>query len=512
MQDMNQNKRPSSTPAAATALPAAAPFLSLPGLLVALGLAMLGGCAADPALGPKEKLPSNEEAAAHLGLARDASQAPALPSASWWTAYKDPELDRWVAKGLADSPSVHEAAARVAQARAAYAQAHAAQGPMVGFGADGNWQRISSNGIFPPPIAGMVGTIWDAGFNASFDFDFFGRLAARTEGARLSAEAQAANRELVRVKLAGAIGHAYFSLAHAQQVQRILVELEGSRSQFLELVKRRVQGGFDTQVDRRIAEVPVPQIRVEIERANEEIALARHNLALLAGQAPQAADAVDAHLPEGAALVPPSALPLDLLARRADIVGARTRAMAALREVDAARAEYYPNVNLSALVGLDALGASNFLKGTSRTWQVEPAIHLPIFDSGLLDANLNAASAQTDEAIAAYNAAVLQAAGEAADALTSIAAVQRQRERQDEATRAAQAASDLAQVRYQAGLGNLLAVLGAQANVLTQRRAEADLAARAAALNVNLALALGGGFGAAPEQRDAPAAAGGGTR
>lgn len=493
-------------------LPPAARLLTLPGLLIALGLAVLGGCAAEPALGPKEKLPTNEEMALRYGLDREGAQAAALPSTNWWAGYQDAELSSWIEKGLADNPSVHEAAARVAQARAAYASAHAAQGPMVGIGGDGDWQRISSNGIFPPPIAGMVGTIWDAGINASFDFDFFGRLAARSDAARLSAEAQVANRELVRVKLAGAIGQAYFSLAHAQQVQRILVELEGTRRQLLDLVKRRVQGGFDTQVERRLAEVPVPQIRVEIERANEEIALARHALALLAGQPPQAADEVDAHLPERAALAPPTALPLDLLSRRADIVAARTRALAALRGVDSARAEYYPNINLSGLVGLDALGASNLLKGTSRVWQVEPAIHLPIFDSGLLDANLKSASAQTDEAIAAYKAAVLQAAGEAADALTSIASVQRQRERQDEATRAAQAASDLAGVRYEAGLGNLLAVLSAQASVLTQRRAEADLAARSAALNVNLALALGGGYGAAASPKESGTPAAGGTR
>jgi NodT family efflux transporter outer membrane factor (OMF) lipoprotein len=397
---------------------------------------------------------------------------------------------------------LHEAAARAARAQAFFESTRAAQGPMLGFGADANQQRISSNGIFPPPLAGMVGTLDDIGLSGSIEFDIFGRLAARTDAARLDAEAGVADRELARIRLAGAIGHAYFDLARAQQTRRILVELEEARSKMLELVVRRVQAGFDTQVERRLAEVPVPQIRADIEQASEQIELARHSLALLAGQAPQAADGVDARLPAGNLLTPPPALPLDLLARRADVAAAQTRVKAALRSVDAARADFYPNVNLTALVGLDSLSTQLLFQRSSRTWQIEPAIHLPLFDSGLLRANLRAASADTDAAIDKYKTTVLQAAGEVADALTSIASVQRQREQQEQATRSAQSASDLAAIRYQAGLGNLLTVLVAQTSVLTERRAELDLTARSASLNVTLAMALGGGYGAGP---DAPA-------
>lgn len=483
-----------------------------PARLLTVGLAALlalCACAGDPALGPHEVMPSQQTLAGQLKLAAPAA---AQPSATWWTTYQDPELTGWIEKALADSPSLHEAAARVARAQAAFESARAAQGPMLGFGADANQQRISSNGIFPPPLAGMVGTVDDIGLSGSIDFDIFGRLAARADAARLDAAAGATDRELARIRLAGAVGHAYFELARAQQTRRILIELAQSRTQMYDLVRRRVAAGFDTQVERRLAEVPVPQIRVEIERAAEQIELARHSLALLAGQAPQAADALEARLPEGKLLAPPQELPLDLLARRADVVAAQTRVMAALRIVDAARAEFYPNVNLTALVGLDSLSTQLLFRRSSRTWQIEPAIHLPLFDSGLLRANLRAASAETDEAIAAYKATVLQAAGDVADALSSIASVQRQREQQELATQSAQAAYDLAGIRYQAGLGNLLAVLSAQSSVLTQRRSELDLAARSASLNVTLALALGGGFGtepaAAPSTADGTAPAG----
>jgi NodT family efflux transporter outer membrane factor (OMF) lipoprotein len=463
-------------------------------LMGALVLAVLAGCAADPALSPHETLPSQQDLVQRFNL--ETAHAPALPSATWWTVYQDPELDRWIERGLADNPGMHEAAARATRARAGFESARAAQGLTVGAGASVNDQRISGTGFYPPPFANEIFAQKDIWLSGSIDFDVFGRLHARSDAALLGAQAEAIDRENARIRLAAAIAHAYFELAHAQRSLAVLTELEQSRAQMLDLVRTRVQAGFDTQVDRRLAEIPVPQIHVDIEKMRERIALARHSLAVMAGQPPEAADAVDARLPEGAALEVPQSVPADLLSRRADVSAARDRALSALRGVDAARDDFYPNVNLTALVGFDTVETSQFFKWPSRVWQIEPAIHLPLFDSGLLKASLKGASADADAAISAYNAAVLQAVGEASDALASIAAVKRQREEQDRATASAQAASDLAGVRYQAGLGNLLAVVSAQASVLSQRLSQVDLAARSAALNVDLALALGGGFDA----------------
>jgi len=461
---------------------------------LALAAVVVGGCASDPSLLPHEKMPTSQETAAKLALQPPEPEVASQPSTTWWTAYNDPELTRWVEAGLADSPTLREATARWQQAQAFLALTRATQLPNVAASADSTAQRISGNGIFPPPLAGMVGTINDVDLSATLELDLFGRLSARTDAARWNAQASAIDRELARIRLAGAIGHAYFELARAQRARRIAVEIETARKQTLELVRRRVSAGFDTQVERRLAEVTVPEIRVDIERADEEIALARHAIAVLAGKGPEAANAVDARLPEEGALVPAAALPLDLLARRADVAAAQRRVFAALSSVEAARADFYPDINLMALVGLNSFTTQLLFEYGSRTWQVGPAIHLPIFDGGALRAHLRSASAQTDAAIDAYNETILQAAREVADAASSIAAVKRQREQQALATEHAQAAFELASIRYEAGLGNYLTVLTAQGGVLVQRRAQVELDARAAALDVSLALALGGGF------------------
>ncbi|HYA67058.1 MAG TPA: efflux transporter outer membrane subunit, partial [Burkholderiaceae bacterium] len=382
----------------------------------------------------------------------------------------------------------------LAQAQAVFAVTHAAELPTLGASADSTAQRISGTGIFPPPLAGLVGTINNVDIFSSLELDLFGRLAARTDAARWSAEASAVDRELAGIRLAGAIAHAYFDLARAQRARQIAVEIETSRRQTLDLVRRRVIAGFDTQVERRLAEVTVPEIQVDIERADEQIALARHTIAVLAGKGPQAADTLDAHLPQDAALVPPQNLPLDLLARRADVAAAKRRVLAAMSGVEAARADFYPNINLTALFGINSLTTQALFEWNSRTWQIGPAIHLPIFEGGALRARLRSASADADAAIDAYNETVLQAAREVADTLSSISSVKRQLAQQSLATEHAQAASELAAIRYEAGLGNYLTVLTAQSGVLVQRRAEVEIAARAAALDVSLALALGGGF------------------
>lgn len=462
-------------------------------LLLATVLAALAGCASN-GIGPQEKMPAPEDVAAKLGLQPVDPATAALPPVTWWTAYEDPELTRWIETGLADSPTLRQASARLARAQALLASARAVALPTVAAGADSTAQRISGTGIYPPPLAGMIHTNNDVDLSAALELDIFGRLAARSDAARWNVEASTADRDLTRIRLAGAIGHAYFELARAQQARRIAEQIETSRMRILDLVQRRVNAGLDTQVERRLAQVMVPEIRVEIERAQEQIALARHALAILAGQGPQAADAVEAHLPGDSALAAPSTLPLDLVARRADIAAAQRRVMAALSSVQAARADFYPNVNLGAVVGLNSLTTQRLFEYNSRIWQVGPAIHLPLFDGGTLRANLRSASAEADAAIDAYNATILQAAGEVADAISSIASVQRERSQQTLATSHAQAASDLATIRYEAGLGNYLSVLAAQTSVLAQRRTQLELDARAAALDVSLALALGGGF------------------
>ncbi len=460
-------------------------------VLAAALAAFLAGCASTHGIAPQRSAPSAQTEAQRLGLTAPAT---AEPSAAWWQGYGDAQLDHWVALALDGSPTLLQADDRLKLAQAAVTDAQAASGLSVGAQASSTATRLSSNGIYPPPLGGMVHTINDVDLTAAIELDAFGRLRARTDAARLAERAVAADREAARVQLAAAVAQAYFQLALAQRAQALAQETERQRQEVLALVQARVKAGFDTLVEQRLAEGDIPQARGEVEIEAEHIELARHALAVLAGQPPQAAAGLEARLPPSAHLAPPASLPLDLLARRADIAAAQLRIQSALRNVDAARADFYPNINLSGLIGLDSLTLSPLLRYSSRTWDVGPAVHLPLFESGRLRAQLQADSAQADAAVAAYEGTVTEAARQVADALASIASVARQREQQRQASASAQQGLDLARLRYRAGLTPFLVVLAAEGRVLAEQRAELALQARTATLDVDLARVLGGGF------------------
>jgi len=190
----------------------------------------------------------------------------------------------------------------------------------------------------------------------------------------------------------------------------------------------------------------------------------------------------------------PAAVPADLVGRRADITAARWRIEAATGAVNSAKAQFYPNINLTAFVGLSSIGFGQFLKTDSAQLGAGPAIRLPIFDAGRLRAGLRGKTAELDAAIESYNNAVIEAVHDAADQIGSLRSVGVQQAEQARAQAAAESAYDLAIQRYRAGLSTYLTVLNAESTVLAQRRQAADLEARALEAQIALIRALGGGY------------------
>ena len=192
----------------------------------------------------------------------------------------------------------------------------------------------------------------------------------------------------------------------------------------------------------------------------------------------------------------PVVVPADLLGRRADIVAARWRVEAASHDVASARAQFYPNVNLTAFVGLSSIGLDRLVRAGSEQYGIGPAIRLPIFDAGRLRANLGSKTADLDAAIQTYNGSVIDAVHDVADQISSTRSVERQQREQAASLSSAEAAYDLATQRYRAGLATYLTVLNAETNVFVQRRLTVDLRARVIDSQVLLVRALGGGYAA----------------
>ena len=418
----------------------------------------------------------------------------AWPSDRWWETYEAPELSRLIEHGLADSPGLQTAQARLMAARAGTEFANARQRPQLGLGIESSFQRYSENGLIPPSTGGEHRTDNRFALDFNYELDLFGKNAAILKSAEVQTRAVEIEMYTARLAIATAIARSWFQLAEAVAERTVITDTLLQRQKVLELVLARVAQGLDSKVEQRQAEGAIPQIEGELAAVNERIGLIRAALAKLAvvpltDTAALAPVANKLHSPALPAMIPSS-----LVARRPEVVAAGQRVASLLHGIESVKAEFYPSVNLAAFAGFSALGLGALLEEGSQVYGLTPAIRLPIFDAGRLRAKLKFVNAQLDMAIAGYNEAVLSSIQDVVHCMISIRALAERNKAQREAQLAAESAYDLALQRFRAGLTGYLTVLATETEVLQERRAGVLLAARAYQLDVDLKRALGGGF------------------
>ncbi len=449
---------------------------------------------------------------ASLGLPADASTRAADPAVDsrWWRQLGDPQLDRLIDQALATSPNLRLAQARLDRAQAVTEVTNAARLPQVNGSLDLTHQRYTRNGAVPAPLAGSIRDTGTLQLGLNWELDFFGKNDAAIEAALGAARAAQADAQAAAVLLASSVARSYYQLARVNEQISVAERTLAQREETLRLVRDRVSAGLDTRLELRQSEGGIPEARQQVEALREQAGLLRNAIAALVGQPAVAQDIQPVALVRSGALLDaggvPARIPADLLGRRADIAAARERVRAAGYDVDAAKAQFYPNINLVAFAGLSSIGLGRLLESGSQQWGVGPAVRLPIFEGGRLRANLRAKAADLDAAVESYNAQVLEAVRDVADQLGSAQSIARQQTLQKEAQAAAESAYDLALQRYKAGLTSYLTVLTAESAVLAQRRLAVDLAARALDTRLALIRALGGGYADAATERAGSAA------
>ncbi len=414
---------------------------------------------------------------------------------NWWHQFGDPQLDRLIAEGRAASPDVIAAAARVRAADAIAEQAGAALGPSLGVdGFVGGNQQSKNLGIPPQFIPPGIQDTGRLTGQLSFNLDLWGKNRAALAAARGEAEATRVDAAQARLLLTTGIASAYADLAQYFAQRDVAVQALGVRVSTARLTAQRVAVGVDTRGSQAQADSRVPQARADILALDEAIALTRNRLAALLGAGPDRGVTIErpamTSIPVG---IPPGA-GIDLISRRPDIVAARLRAEAAADRIKVARADFYPNLNLSALVGLQSLGLDKLFKGTSSYGTGGLAVGLPVFDTGRIQGRYRAARADYDTAVARYDATLIAGLRETADAVASRNEADRRLSELRSALGSAGDASRIAGLRYSGGLSNQLPVLAADDTLLAVRRAVVDLEARRIALDIALIRALGGGY------------------
>jgi NodT family efflux transporter outer membrane factor (OMF) lipoprotein len=422
--------------------------------------------------------------------------ASAWPADGWWERYADPQLSRLMTEALAQSPDLDAAAARIRVADGFAKQAGAALLPSATAMGTAGATRVGRPDGLP---ASLLPDGWNdsgaGGVGTTLDLDLWGKNRAALRAAKLGAQAARYDAAEARLALTTGIASAYAELA-ALYAQRDSVEAAlAIRGQTLQLVDQRVAQGLDTQAVQRQARARLEQAQANLTATDEAIALNKNAIAALIGTGPDRALSIAR--PEIGALVArdlPANASANLLGRRPDIAAARARLEASAQEVKVARAAFYPDVSLNALIGVQSIGLSNLFTGNSVFGSAGPAVSLPLFRGGALQGQYRARRGQYDEAVALYDRRVIEALRETADAVTSRALLASRLADSRRALADFEEANRLARLRYSQGLSTYLDVLAAEEGVLDSRLTVARLQTRAFALDVALVRALGGGF------------------
>ncbi len=458
----------------------------------------LAACATLPGARPQGQVkpPSAYATTQSFDSHADAAPASDWPVEGWWRAYGDDQLDGLIDEALKGSPTLAEARARLEKADSIVGQSRAGLLPSLSGQASATEQKQSYNNGFPKQF--LPKGYNDYGLtelNFTYEFDFWGKNRNALAASVSEAKAARADAAQARLTLSTAVAAAYSDLARLYGERGVALRSVRSREQTLDLVTRRVADGADTQAEAKQAEAGASAARADVIEIDEQIVLTRNQIAALLGEGPDRGLALTPPVePAPKAFGLPPRLAADLIGRRPDVVAARWRAEAAAKRIGVAQAQFYPDVNLVADIGFQALGLRNLFISGSDIGQVGPAMTLPIFEGGRLRANLHVARADYDDAVAVYDGTLVQALHDVADAAASERALSSRLKESRDALAAYEQAYHVASLRYEGGLANFQTVLLAEDSVLQARRTVVDLEARAFSLDIQLVKALGGGY------------------
>ncbi len=426
-----------------------------------------------------------------------ASASVAWPQEHWWVALHDAQLDKLVNTALSDNPSLRVTLARVRQAEALAGVARAATQPRVDAAASADRELYSAHSTIPAPLAGNYAWKNTAALSGSYDLDLWGRNRDALAAALDEVHMAAAESQMARLTLETSIVRSYIQLSLAYALQDSVAENLAQRQRILDITRRRKAAGLASDLDVASIETTLPAGRREHEQYGETIALLRNQLAALIGKGPGDGDTIARPmlaLQAGAHDAVPANLPAELVGRRPDIVAQRWRVEAAGWRIESAKQDFYPNINLAAFVGMQSLGFGHFLDASSHMRGVTPAISLPVFEGGRLRSQLGNQSAIYDGAVEQYNAAVIQAMSDVANAVVKMESVRQQDLLAQRALASARRQQELAERAYQSGLTDTLNVINAQLTLLNEQQQMAQVASKQLDNFALLMSALGGGI------------------
>jgi len=459
---------------------------------------LLNACALSPETGTQAKPLAVPSLAQTLKAGDEAETwVKHWPRSNWWRDFHNAELNRLIETALQGNPDLRAAKARLSQAEAVADDRAAQMLPSVGAHVELIQRRFSATDFYGPN-GGKTFT----GANIDplvfrYHLDLWGKDQAALEAALGKERAQASELAAARLVLAASIARAYFLLCAGEQASGFAQSLAEKAEDKLSLARLRWERGLTSKDSIHAEEQTLEAARQRVASFSAGTRILRNRIAALAGQGPDWGSSIQASSSAFAERFPlPEQLPLGLLAHRPDVSAALWRVEAAAQSVKVAKTNFYPDINLVGFAGLHSLNLKDlFLShGASVAYSVGPTITLPIFEGGRLEAALKHEQSAYDGAVEGYNAALLDAVRQVADALAQWRESLSHDSAQENALEAAQAQAKLAEQRYRAGLSTRDGEIDAQAALIEQELKTSALQAEHLQAAVGLMEALGGGY------------------
>lgn len=414
----------------------------------------------------------------------------------WWEEFNDPVLTGLIDQGLQSSPNLKLAQERLKAAAQVALQKKAALYPELDLDAFDIWTHLSQEGFFRafgPTVPAIVNDFY-IGLSFSYEFDFWGKNRDLLNAALGEVAASTAETMQAELVMTTSIAYTYFELQFLLKKKQILEERNVNRNSVVQISEQRLQGALDTAFEPLAAQANALDLEAQLKELDIEISQHIHKLKALAGMQQDAKlDICQTDL-QPLRLGLPETLGLDLIARRPDLIALRRRLEAAGKKVDAAKTDFYPNINLKAFLGTESVFWSKLFQSNNWDAIAAPALHLPIFTAGRIHAQLYEKLADFNEAVYSYNQLILDAAKEIADSLTKISVLLQEVEIRKSSLDVALSQEAIVQRRYKGALATRSDSLAAQDAVLQKQMILAAVEYGTQLAEIELIRQLGGGF------------------
>ena len=459
---------------------------------------LLAGCA--PMHDTQQTL-TQQLPASHVDSALPPALKNGWPGSQWWQDYHDAQLNELVKNALSRSPDMQVAEQRIRLAEAQAKSVEAQDGPQVDFSANAERQKMSAEGIMGPfalndPAAGTTGpwyTNGTFGLTAGWDLDLWGKNRAEVTARIGAVKAREAEREQTRQLLASGVTRLYWEWQTEAALSKLLTQIEREQRNIIDSDRQLYNNGITSSVEGVETDIDDSKTQQQLNEVAGKMKVIEARLSALTNTQSAALKLHPVSLPKVESQLP-TQLGYSLLARRADLQAAHWVIESSMSSVEAAKAAFYPDVNLMAFLQQDALHLSDLFRRSAQQMGVTAGLTLPIFDTGRLNANLDIAQAQNNLSIARYNKAVVDAVNDVARTASQVATLMQKNQHQQQIEHDADRVVSLAQARYNAGI--IAGSLVSKARIPALREQSNGLILQGQWLDASIQLtsALGGGY------------------